>query len=71
MVTHSHRFVEDYSGLVGFGMSACYIPISATIVRWFVARRGTALAIFSMGACRTTGNPDSFAQIELRVRVSV
>jgi MFS family permease len=44
-----HLFV-GMTALVGVGMSACYIPISATIVRWFVARRGTALAIFSMGA---------------------
>jgi OFA family oxalate/formate antiporter-like MFS transporter len=35
--------------VVGIGMSAAYIPCTATVVRWFLARRGLALAIASMG----------------------
>lgn len=35
--------------VTGAGMSAAYIPTSATVVRWFLARRGLALALASMG----------------------
>jgi MFS transporter, OFA family, oxalate/formate antiporter len=35
--------------VMGIGMSAAYIPCTATVVRWFVARRGLALALASMG----------------------
>ena len=31
------------------GMSASWVPCNATVVRWFVARRGTALAITTSG----------------------
>ncbi len=44
-----HLFL-GMSVLVGMGMSTPYIPSSATVVRWFVARRGKALAIVSMGS---------------------
>ncbi len=36
-------------GVVGVGMSAAYIPTTATVVRWFLVRRGLALALASMG----------------------
>ncbi len=38
-----------YSVLYGLGMSGAYIPMSATLVRWFVAKRGTALALSNLG----------------------
>lgn len=44
-----HLFL-GMSVLVGIGMSTPYIPTSATVVRWFVAKRGRALAIVSMGS---------------------
>ena len=44
-----HLFL-GMSVLVGIGMSTPYIPTSATIVRWFVAKRGLALAWVSMGS---------------------
>jgi MFS transporter, OFA family, oxalate/formate antiporter len=44
-----HLFL-GMSVLVGVAMSTPYIPTSATVVRWFVARRGLALAISSMGS---------------------
>ena len=31
------------------GMSASWVPCNATVVRWFVARRGTALAVATSG----------------------
>ncbi len=37
------------SVLCGIGLSVAYIPTSAAIVRWFVADRGLALALGSMG----------------------
>ncbi len=44
-----HLFL-GMSVLVGMGMSTPYIPTSATVIRWFVAKRGKALAIVSMGS---------------------
>lgn len=44
-----HLFL-GMSFLVGIGMSTPYIPTSATIVRWFVVKRGQALACVSMGS---------------------
>ena len=44
-----HLFL-GMSLFVGLGMSTPYIPTSATIVRWFVEKRGRALAIVSMGS---------------------
>jgi len=35
--------------LYGLGMSGAFIPMSATIVRWFVAKRGLALALANLG----------------------
>ena len=38
-------------GLVaGLGMSAAFVPCSATVVRWFVHRRGRALSIATSGS---------------------
>jgi MFS family permease len=37
-------------GILGAaGASACYVPLSATATRWFVARRGLAMGIISAG----------------------
>ena len=33
----------------GLGMSAAFIPLSATVVKWFVRRRGVAVAIAGSG----------------------
>ena len=44
-----HLFL-GMSVMVGIGMSTPYIPTSATIVRWFVVKRGRALAYVSMGS---------------------
>jgi MFS family permease len=39
-----------FLGLVaGLGMSAVFIPLNATVVRWFSRRRGLALAISGTG----------------------
>ena len=38
-----------FGAVTGAGMSAAYIPMTATVVRWFEARRGLALAIASQG----------------------
>ena len=38
-----------YSLLYGLGMSGAYIPMSATLVRWFLAKRGLALALSNLG----------------------
>ena len=35
--------------VTGIGMSTAFIPNTATVVRWFTARRGLALALASMG----------------------
>ena len=35
--------------VTGAGMSAAYIPMTATVVRWFKTRRGLALALASQG----------------------
>ena len=42
-------------GLVtGAGMSAAYIPMTSTVVKWFEARRGLALGIASQGLSAST-----------------
>ncbi len=38
------------SVLAASGMSAAYVPCNATVVRWFLLRRGLALSITSAGA---------------------
>ncbi|MFT4581533.1 MAG: OFA family oxalate/formate antiporter-like MFS transporter [Gammaproteobacteria bacterium] len=38
------------SGICAFGMSAAFVPCSATVIRWFVRHRGRALGITMMGA---------------------
>jgi MFS family permease len=35
--------------LAAVGMSAAYVPCNATVVRWFVRRRGTALSVSTAG----------------------
>ncbi len=36
-------------GFAGLAMSAAYVPLNATVVKWFVKRRGLALAIAGSG----------------------
>ena len=43
-----------YGLLAGLGMSAAYVPCNATVVRWFVARRGLAIGIAMSGASAGT-----------------
>ena len=35
--------------ITGIGMSAVFVPVNATVVRWFLRRRGSALAISGTG----------------------
>ena len=39
-----------YGGLAGVGMSAAYVPCTATAVKWFRHRRGLAVGIAGSGA---------------------
>jgi MFS family permease len=39
-----------YGGLAGIGMSAAYVPCTATAVKWFQQRRGLAVGIAGGGA---------------------
>jgi len=43
-----------YGLVAGFGMSAAYVPCNATVVRWFVARRGLAVGLAMSGASAGT-----------------
>lgn len=43
-----------YGLIAGFGMSAAYVPCNATVVRWFVARRGLAVGLAMSGASAGT-----------------
>jgi MFS family permease len=43
-----------YGLVAGVGMSACYVPCNATVVRWFVARRGLAVGLAMCGASAGT-----------------
>ena len=38
-----------YGLMAGFGMSAMFIPCSATVVRWFIRRRGLAVGVAGSG----------------------
>ncbi|MCX5909400.1 MAG: MFS transporter [Deltaproteobacteria bacterium] len=35
--------------IIGLGVSAGYVPLVATLARWFIAQRGVAMGIMSMG----------------------
>lgn len=53
LVSRSHSLWEFYLALgliAATGMSAAYVPCNATVVRWFVQKRGLALSIASSGA---------------------
>jgi MFS family permease len=43
-----------YGLVAGLGMSAAYVPCNATVVRWFVARRGLAVGLAMCGASAGT-----------------
>jgi MFS transporter, OFA family, oxalate/formate antiporter len=43
-----------YGLIAGLGMSAAYVPCNATVVRWFVARRGLAVGLAMSGASAGT-----------------
>jgi sugar phosphate permease len=43
-----------YGLVAGVGMSAAYVPCNATVVRWFVRRRGLAVGIAMCGASSGT-----------------
>jgi MFS family permease len=43
-----------YGLVAGVGMSAAYVPCNATVVRWFVARRGLAVGLAMSGASAGT-----------------
>lgn len=38
-----------YGIVIGSGMGFCYVPLTSTVSRWFVKRRGTALGITAAG----------------------
>ena len=48
-----HVFVA-FGLVTGAGMSAAYIPMTSTVVKWFEARRGLALGIASQGLSAST-----------------
>lgn len=52
--TRSWQIFLSLGVIVGIGMSAAFVPLNAAIVKWFVRRRGLALALagtgFSTGA---------------------
>jgi MFS transporter, OFA family, oxalate/formate antiporter len=53
LVSRSHLLWQLYLALgliAATGMSAAYVPCNATVVRWFVQKRGLALSIASSGA---------------------
>jgi MFS transporter, OFA family, oxalate/formate antiporter len=39
-----------YGVIAGVGMSAAYVPCNATVVKWFIRRRGLAIGITRSGA---------------------
>ncbi len=43
-----------YGVVAAIGMSAAYVPCNATVVRWFVARRGLAVGLAMCGASAGT-----------------
>ena len=43
-----------YGLVAGLGMSAAYVPCNATVVRWFVERRGLAVGVAMCGASAGT-----------------
>jgi MFS family permease len=43
-----------YGLVAGVGMSAAYVPCNATVVRWFVRRRGLAVGVAMCGASSGT-----------------
>lgn len=43
-----------YGLIAGLGMSAAYVPCNATVVRWFIARRGLAVGLAMSGASAGT-----------------
>jgi MFS family permease len=51
-----------YGLVAGVGMSAAYVPCNATVVRWFVARRGLAVGLAMSGASTGTFVFPVFAQ---------
>lgn len=48
-ITALWQFYLTFGLMVGLGMSAFYVPLSATATKWFTARRGLAVAIISGG----------------------
>ena len=53
LVSRVHSLWQLYIALgliAAAGMSAAYVPCNATVVRWFVQKRGLALSITSSGA---------------------
>lgn len=48
-VTALWQFYVTFGLLVGLGVSAFYVPLTSTVVQWFPASRGFAVAIVSSG----------------------
>jgi MFS family permease len=48
-VSSTWQIFASFSLVAGLGMSATFIPLNATVVRWFIKRRGLALAITGSG----------------------
>jgi len=38
-----------YAVVIGTGLGFCYVPVTSTVPRWFVKRRGTALGLAAAG----------------------
>jgi MFS family permease len=52
LMSRAETVIDLYLSLclmAGIGMGAAYIPLNATVVKWFVRRRGLALAIAGSG----------------------
>jgi MFS family permease len=48
-VTALWQFYLSFGLMLGMGVSAFYVPLSATATKWFTARRGLAVALISAG----------------------
>jgi OFA family oxalate/formate antiporter-like MFS transporter len=48
-IDHLWHFYISYGLLVGFGVSSIYVLAAATVARWFIERRGLALAVVLSG----------------------
>lgn len=49
MIQAPWQFYLAYGLIAGIGMSAAYVPCNATVVKWFIRRRGLAIGVTGCG----------------------